>query len=191
VGAIDGGVLEDVSFSDINLRNTVNHPIFVRLSVRNRAPAGTGVSRMRRVSFSDIEVSGANGRYACGVVGIPDAFIEDVSLSNVRVRSQGGGTQADAAREIPENRNSSLEPSFMGTMPAYGFYARHARNIALTNVTFDVEQPDRRPAVVLDDVAGASIDGLHSPDAPEAAVRAVRCQNTAFDGITRLSKEAR
>src|SRR3546814_4761536 len=30
MGAIDGGTLEDVTFSDITMRNIVNHPIFVR-----------------------------------------------------------------------------------------------------------------------------------------------------------------
>src|SRR3546814_6984053 len=79
MGAIDGGTLEDVTFSDITMRNIVNHPIFVRLSVRNRAPRDAGVETVRRVRFDDINVSGANGRYACGVVGIEDGIIQDRS----------------------------------------------------------------------------------------------------------------
>src|SRR3546814_2461818 len=78
MGAIDGGTLEDVTFSDITMRNIVNHPIFVRLSVRNRAPRDAGVATVRRVRFDDINVSGANGRYACGVVGVEDGIIRDV-----------------------------------------------------------------------------------------------------------------
>jgi len=187
MGAIDGGVLEDVTFSDIILRNPVNHPIFVRLSARNRAPAGTGLSQVRRVRFSNIEVSGAPGPYASGIVGLEDGIIEDVTLSDIHVRSAGGGTREQAERDIPERRTSSLEPSFMGAFPAHGLYVRHARNITVKDVTFSVDAPDARPAIVLDDVRGAVIDGLRSSLAPGAAVRAVRSSDVATDAITRLT----
>ncbi|WP_420145461.1 rhamnogalacturonidase [Sphingobium sp.] len=178
LGVIDGGLLEDVTFSDINLRNIVNHPIFVRLAARNRAPRGNGPSRVRRVRFSDINVSGASGPYACGIVGNPGAPIEDVSFSNVHVRSAGGGSQADATRAIPERPKSSLEPSFMGAFPAHGLYVRHARNISLRDVSFDVDRADARPAIFLDDVQGAAVDGLRSRQGRDAAIR-----STASSGI--------
>ena len=187
MGAIDGGVLEDVTFSDIILRNPVNHPIFVRLSARNRAPAGTGLSQVRRVRFSNIEVSGAPGPYVSGIVGLEDGIIEDVTLSDIHVRSAGGGTREQAEREIPERRTSSLEPSFMGAFPAHGLYVRHARNITVKDVTFSVEAPDARPAIVLDDVRGAVIDGLRSSLESRAAVRSVRSSDVTTDAITRLT----
>lgn len=187
MGAIDGGVLEDVTFANIILRNPVNHPIFVRLSARNRAPAGTGLSQVRRVRFSNINVSGAPGPYASGVVGLPDGIIEDVSFSDIHVRSAGGGTRADAVRDIPERRTSSLEPSFMGTFPAHGLYVRHARNISVKDVSFAIDQPDARPALVLDNVQGAIIDGLRSSLAPRAAVRAVRSRDIKTTAVSRLA----
>ena len=187
LGAIDGGVLEDVTFSDINLRNPVNHPIFVRLSQRNRSPRGTGPSRVRRVRFSDINVSGAPRAYACGVVGNPGLPIEDVSVSGVHVSSAGGGAAADAARAIPERVRSSLEPTWMGTFPAHGLYVRHARNISIHDVSFDVAKPDARPAIVLDDVAGAIIDGLRSPHPRETAVRATASRDVAIGDVHRLT----
>src|SRR3546814_13715190 len=52
LGAIDGGTLEDVTFSDITMRNIVNNPIFVRLSVRNRAPPDAGLPPVRRARFA-------------------------------------------------------------------------------------------------------------------------------------------
>jgi polygalacturonase len=186
MGAIDGGVLEDVTFRDINLRNPVNHPIFVRLSQRNRAPRGTGVAQVRRVRFAEINVSGAPRAYPSGIVGNPGAPIEDVSFSGIHVSSTGGGTEADTARDIPERVNSSLEPSFMGTLPAHGLYVRHARNISLRDVSFETERPDARPAVFLDDVSGAIVDGLRSPHARDRAVRAVRSDRIALGGIEPL-----
>lgn len=187
MGAIDGGVLEDVVFSNIILRNPVNHPIFVRLSARNRAPRGAQMSRVRRVRFSNINVSGARGDFVSGVVGIPGGTIEDVSFSDIHVRSSGGGTREDASRDIPERINSSLEPSFMGTFPAHGLYVRHARNISVKDTTFEVEEADARPAVVMDDVQGAVIDGLRSSAAPRGAVRTVRSRDIRTGDVSRLT----
>lgn len=171
LGAIDGGVLEDVTFRDINLVNPVNHPIFLRLSARNRAPRGAGVAKVRRVRFTDIQVSGARMEYPCGVVGIPDGIIEDVSFRGVDVTAAGGGTAEHAARDVPERRNSSLEPSFMGVLPAHGLYARHVRNLSVIDCGFATATPDARPTVVLENVDGAVVDGLRSPKPPAAAVR--------------------
>jgi polygalacturonase len=171
LGAIDGGVLEDVTFRDINLVNPVNHPIFLRLSARNRAPRGAGVAKVRRVRFTDIQVSGARMEYPCGVVGIPDGIIEDVSFRGVHVTAAGGGTEADANRTVPERRNSSLEPSFMGILPAHGLYARHVRNLGVVDCGFDTATRDARPAVALENVDGAVIDRLTSSKPREAAVR--------------------
>ena len=171
LGAIDGGVLEDVTFRDINLVNPVNHPIFLRLSARTRAPKGAGVAKVRRVRFTGIQASGARAEYPCGVVGIPDGIIEDVSLRGVDVTAAGGGTEADANRVVPERRNSSLEPSFMGTLPAHGLYARHVRNLSVTDCGFDTAAPDARPSVVLENVDGAVVDRLASPKPRDAAVR--------------------
>jgi polygalacturonase len=185
LGAIDGGILEDVTFSNIMLRNPVNHPIFVRLSARNRAPEGNGPSQVRRVRFSGINVSGARGPYASGIVGIPGGIIEDVSLTDIHVRSAGGGTREDAARQIEERPKSSLEPSFMGAFPAHGLWVRHARNISVRDVSFTVDKPDARPAILLDDVRGATIDGISSSLAPGSAVRAVRSREVRVRDVER------
>jgi hypothetical protein len=106
------------------------------------------------------------------VVGIADGIIEDVTFRGVNVTAAGGGTLADAAREVPERRNSSLEPSFMGTLPAHGLYARHVRNLSVVDCGFDTATPDARPAVVLENVNGAVVDRLTSPKPHAGAVRA-------------------
>lgn len=187
LGAIDGGILEDVTFSNITLRSPVNHPIFVRLSARNRAPRGNGPSRVRRVRFADINVSDAPFAYPCGVVGNPGAPIEDVTFANVHVRSAGGGTDDDARRAIPERPTSSLEPSFMGTLPAHGLYVRHARNVVLRGVTFDVAAPDARPAVVFDDVMGGVVEGLRSTRDRADAVRSTASSGIAIGDVAKLA----
>ncbi|MBC9035093.1 right-handed parallel beta-helix repeat-containing protein [Sphingomonas sp. JC676] len=162
MGVVDGGTLEDVIVSDITMRNPVNHPLFIHQAARLRAPAGTTVGKCRRVKFSDINVSGADPRYPCGVAGIVDGPIEDVSFTNIDVTHRGGGTAEDAARVPEDRRVSSLEVSFMGTLPAHGFFARHARRLILREMTFRTDAPDARPTIVLDDVRGAIIEGIVS-----------------------------
>jgi hypothetical protein len=151
-----------VLVSDITMRNPVNHPLFVHQAARLRAPAGTQVGKCRRVTFSDINVSGADPRFPCGVAGIADGPVEDISFSNIHVTSRGGGSAADAAIVPPDRRETSLEVSFMGKLPAHGFFARHARRLQLRDVTFATDTPDARPAIVLEDVQGAIVDGLVS-----------------------------
>jgi hypothetical protein len=124
--------------------------------------------------------------FASGVVGNPGAPIEDVTFSGVHVRSVGGGSEADATREVPERVNSSLEPSFMGILPAYGLYVRHARNVSLNDVSFEVERRDARPAILFDDVSGAIVDGLRSPHPSKRAVRTVRSDRITLGHLEQL-----
>ncbi len=47
---------------------------------------------------------------------------------------------------------------FGNTLPAAGFYVRHARNVRFNNVRFDAMKPDVRPLFFLDDVVGAELN---------------------------------
>lgn len=170
VGIVDGGVLEEVVISDITLRDPVNHPLFVHLSARQRAPKGTEIGKCRRVRFDNINVSGA--RFPCGVAGLPAAPIEDVSFSNIHIACRGGGTAEDAGRVPPERPQQSLEVSFMGVLPAYGLYARHARGLMIRNAEFTVENPDARPAIALDDVHHGVIADIVCSTPQKSAVSA-------------------
>lgn len=172
IGVVDGGTLEDVQISGITLRNPFNHPLFVHQAARLRAPAGTPVGQCRRVRFSDITVSGGDPRFPCGVAGIADAPVEDISFSNIHVQHRGGGTAADAALVPEDRRVTSLEVSFMRTLPAFAFYARHARRLTLRDFHVSTDMPDARPAIALDDVQGIVIDGLVSQRSRKDAVAA-------------------
>lgn len=187
IGVVDGGDMEDVTISDMTLHEPLNHPLFVRQAARLRAPAGTTVGTCRRIAFSNIVASSAPKGFPCGVAGIVDHWIDEVSFDNIHIANAGDGSAADAALQPPERRNSSLEVSFLKTLPAFGFWARYARNLRLSSVTFETDRPDQRPAVVLDHVDGAVIDGLRSPAPVGSAVR--RIASTAVDtkDVTQLS----
>ena len=150
--AVDGGYIEDVSISNITMRDITTAPIFIRLGARQRAPDGTPIGGIRRVNISDVVASGVESKYAAIIAGLSGHDIEDVKLSNIRIQYKGGGTKADAVREIPEGEKSYPEPSMFGVTSAYGFFIRHARGLTFDNVEVSFDGDEARPAFVLDDV---------------------------------------
>nr|WP_167455366.1 glycoside hydrolase family 28 protein [Amycolatopsis kentuckyensis] len=153
---VDGGWLEDVTISNLTMRN-VQMPLFLRLGARMRGPAGIPVGFLRRVSISDVTTVDADPRYPSCIAGIPGHAIEDVKLSNIRHHLAGGLTPGDAVPNPPELETAYPEPSMFGTLPAYGFFVRHARGISWDNVDVRFGKPDTRPAYVLRDVADADV----------------------------------
>jgi len=152
---VDGGSLEDVSITNITMRDIVNSPIFLRLGGRMRGPAGMPVGELRRINISNIIAYNADPRYASIISGIPGHDIEDVRLSNVRIYYRGGGTSEQAALEPPERETNYPEPSMFGVIPAYGLFVRHVKGLAMNDVEVRYLNEDQRPAFVLNDVKGA------------------------------------
>ena len=158
--AVDGAHLEDVSISNITMRDISNAPIFVRLGFRGRGPKeSTVVGAIRRVNISDVVVYNADPKYSSIISGIPGHQIEDIRLSNIRVYSRGGGTKEQAALEPPEKEDTYPEPSMFGDLPAYGFFIRHVKGLQLRDIETSYIKEDLRPAFWLNDVSG--VEFLH------------------------------
>jgi polygalacturonase len=151
---VDGGLLEDVSITNITMRDVTNSPLFLRLGRRMRGPAGTAVGQLRRVNISNIVAYNADPRYASIIAGIPGHPIEDVRLSNIRIFYRGGGRKELADLQPPERETNYPEPSMFGEIPAYGFFIRHAKGITVNNVEVGYLSEESRPPFVLDDVNG-------------------------------------
>ena len=160
---VDGGLLEDVSVSNVTMRDISNSPFFLRLGSRLRGPKETtAVGALRRVLISNVVVYNADPRYASIISGIPGHPVEDVRLSNIRVYYRGGGTPAQAALDPPEKEDAYPEPSMFGEMPAYGFFIRHAKRLEMNDVEVSFLKDDARPAFVLSDVAGADFNRVRA-----------------------------
>ena len=158
IESVDGAIIEDVSISNITMRDVGTAPIFIRLGNRARGPDAPPVGAIRRVDISHVTVSGADPRYASIISGIPGHSIEDVRLHDIRVVHRGGGSAEDAALQPPENETAYPEPSMFGQTPSYGLYARHVRGLELRDVDMNVAAPDQRPPIALRDVIGAVFD---------------------------------
>ncbi|MDP4292332.1 MAG: glycoside hydrolase family 28 protein [Bacteroidota bacterium] len=167
---VDGGLLEDVSITNITMRNIVNCPIFLRLGSRMRSPEGTPVGELRRINISNFVVYNADPRYASIISGIPGHDIKDVKLRNIRIYYQGGGTKEQAAIDPPEKENAYPEPSMFGQIPSYGFFVRHVSGIEMNNVEVSYMADDARPAMLLSDVKGADFTNLKAQHAATAPI---------------------
>src|SRR5262245_8147360 len=155
--SVDGALLEDVTISNITMRDVANCPIFMRLGSRMRGPTGPPVGELRRVTLSNIVVYNAEPRYASLISGIPGQDIEDVRLSNIRVYYKGGGTKQQAALEPPEKENDYPEPTMFGEIPAYGFFIRHVRGLQMNGVAVSYLQDDARAPFVLSDAKSVDL----------------------------------
>jgi polygalacturonase len=157
---VDGGLIEDVTISNVTMRDVVNSPIFLRLGRRMRGPEGTPVGKLRRINISNVVAYNADSRYASIVAGIPQNDIEDVRLSDIRIIYRGGGQKEQAAVQPPERETNYPEPSMFGEIPAYGFFIRHARGIEFNNVTVNYLNEEMRPAFLLEEVTFAKFNNV-------------------------------
>ena len=136
---VDGGVMENVSVSDLTVTGTES-PIFVRLSHRGRgwtfsksgasAFVGQSVSggnegatrsqkpdsietigRMRGIYINNVHVREA-GNYGCSITGLPGHPVEDVHVSNVTIHQRGGIKSGDlpAIRQALKDEKAAEYP---------------------------------------------------------------------------------
>jgi polygalacturonase len=184
-----GARFENISFSNLVLQN-VTGPINFSIGpgpagIRPRTAAGESVPPVvRNISFSNIQgnittdpaqltetnlTSGYNPgeRHSCISLNcVEGSTLENISFDNIHLTFGGGGTADDAARrDLPEYAGEYFA---LGPMPAYGFYARHARGITLNNIRFQTASPDMRPAVVLDRSQDVAMTGLAVQGNPNA-----------------------
>jgi polygalacturonase len=163
----DGAIVEDITFTGITMRDIRSAPLFLRLGTRLRGPAGTKVGVMRRVLLSNITSSGAS-QLPSIISGVPGQMIEDVKISDV-IFDQVGGAPAEMAKLQPDEDAAKYpDPHMFGALPATGLFARHIRNLDVSNVEVLTRQPDPRPAFWLNDVDGADFFRLRVPQGAPA-----------------------
>jgi len=182
---VDGGTLERVSINNVVIQNS-GAAIFMRLGNRARpflskGPGGgkgtwerepelarPGMGSFRKVVISNVQAVGIDS-VGCSITGLPGHPVEDVTLRDIRIKFKGGGTADLIDREVPENAEGYPEYKMFSTLPAYGFYVRHADDIHFENVELEYGETDQRPAFVFDDVQNLGlthIDGMVEEQAP-------------------------
>jgi hypothetical protein len=160
---VDGALLEDISISNITMRDVMGAPFFLRLGARMRGPEGIPVGKLRRMNISNVVVYSANPDYTSLFLGMPGFDIEDIKFNDILLLLKGGAPKEQAESIVPEKERAYPDPQEFGKIPAYGFFIRHARNIEMNNVELKLENEDLRPPFILEDVKGASFNNVNAP----------------------------
>ena len=104
----------------------------------------------------------ANGKpeapYDSCISGLPGHIIENVSIENMKVRVPGGETIKLKESEIPEKPDVYPHGGNFGTLPAYGLFVRHAKDVKIRNAVFETDKPDVRPAITSFDAEGLVVE---------------------------------
>jgi polygalacturonase len=181
--------IENLSFSNIIMRN-VTGPIGIGFSgpstnSNNNTQTNTKPF-IRNISFSNIRASvvekpidhpdihfGVSVREgeknSCITLNaMGEYYVENISFNDVHVSYAGGGTAAQASKEVPKVAAEyfGVWDPLPGGPPVYGLYARNVKGLTLHNVRFTYQQPDARPAIIFDHVEDASINGLSVMGSP-------------------------
>lgn len=203
--------IENVSFSNLVMTN-VTGPISIALDSASRRAGAAGTPRVkgivRNLTFSGIRATVvAEGRqysdmawkqnYRPGETrtcitlnGANSDWLEGIVFDDVHVTYAGGGTAEESARrDVPQMAGEYFE---LGTLPAYGMWARNVRGLTLNNVRFEVMQADLRPAVVLEHVEDAAINLLSAQGnaKAESVVRLNESRDVLLAGCRVLSPAA-
>ncbi len=206
--------IENLSFSNIIMRN-VTGPIGIGFS----GPSGTASTDKEPTTkpyIRDIVFNAIRATVVAQPIDHPDIhfgvsiregeknscitlnamgeyYLENISFTDVQVKYAGGGTAAQAAKTVPAVAAEYFgvwDPA-PGGPPAYGLYARNVKGLSLQNVRFEYDQPDARPAIILDNVEDAVMNGLSiMGNTGSEAIRLTDTTAVLFTGTRLLSPAA-
>lgn len=159
--AVDGAHINGVAISNISMVD-VQTPIFIRLGNRGRGMTPPQPGSIENVSINNIIARGAT--VTSSVTAIPGYWTRRVALSNLQITMQGGNREPGGL-DVPEHEAKYPEGTMFGVLPAYGFYARHADGLSLSNVELRWDREDLRPAMIFDDVRNLDLDGFRTDTA--------------------------
>ena len=175
---VDQGMMENIVVSNITMSHVHHYPIYITTGCRNRGPKEvaetdsegnisyrkvTRMSSARDIQITNVVADDCDSLCSIIVTGMKDEPLRNVWLSNIRLHFQGGGARELVNKDYREQSTHYPEPKFAGQTPAYGLYARHVEGLHVNDVTFTCQRPDYRPAVVLDDVHGATLRAIDAP----------------------------
>ena len=164
----DGALCEDITISNITMRDNVSAPLFFRLGARLRGPKeSTKVGTLRRISVNNL-VSSNGGANICSILsGVPGHALEDIHLSNIFIEHKGGAPAEAAAIRPPEKDTAYPDPNMFGPMPAQGFFLRHIRNLEMSHIEVRPLKQDLRPSFYLEEVTRADMLAITAPMSPK------------------------
>lgn len=174
---VDGGAMDQITINNISMTG-IQTPLFIRLG--NRKGSGS----LKNVVISNITATNES-MITSSITGIPDSYIENVIVRDVIFTCKGSGTMVEASAPVPEKESDYPENRMFGySLPAYGLYVRHVKNLLLENFYFNLLAPDERSAMVFDDCHNIRINTLYAdyPSNNQPLLRLIQSTNINISG---------
>ena len=161
---VDGGTMENIVVTNITLQHVSHYPIYITLGARNNGPKETTkMGTAKNIFISNVIATDVDSLSGIQITGTLGYNVENIQLENVLIVYKGGGTKAQGERAFPELGKGYPEPFLLGINPAYGLFARHVKDLKLTNISFQTLHVDSRSAIVCNDVDGLQIIDVKVP----------------------------
>ncbi len=183
---VDGGAMDQITITNVSMTG-VQTPLFIRLGSRR------GSGSLRNVVISNITATNES-LITSSITGIPGSYVENVTVRDVIFTYKGMGTMAQADAPVPEKEATYPENRMFGSsLPAYGLYARHVKNLVFENFRFNLGAPDARPAVLLDDCHNAKLVDFDvaAPSNEPPLVRLIQSTNVTLSGYQSVTPVAK
>jgi hypothetical protein len=188
IECVDGGILENISISNISMYNVDDYPIYITLGDRSRDP-NPGKSKGKNIFISNIVAYVNDSLSGIHIAGTPTSYLENIRLSNISILYTGGGKKSDGLYNFPELGKGYPEIGAIASLknntpvvnvPSYGIFARHVKGLEIDNLSVDCIKEDQRPAMICIDIDGLDIEKFKAKVADEIPV-------AQFENIRNLS----
>jgi len=193
---VDGGIMEGISVSGINITGFVS-PFFIRLGDRGRMVKDMKkpqpVGKIENIILSGVTANLDSSAYQAVISGIPGHFIDNVRLSDIQLIYGGGndGNSSIRTDEIPEMIKDYPEAIMFGRkLPVFGLMARHTRNLQISNFSVKTRNSDSRYAILLNDAGFTNISNLIVMNKKEnkTGIYVLSSENCQFENVVFDSK---
>jgi polygalacturonase len=161
IESVDGANIDGVVISNISIEDALA-AIFIRLGGRGRSMAKAAPGSLRNVLIRN--VTATNASLASSITGVENGRVENVTIAGLALTMNGGG--ALRGLDVPEVPTKYPDATMFGELPALGLYTRHVDGLTLRDIKVHAVQPDARPAMIFDDVAGLELSGFDSSAVP-------------------------
>lgn len=184
---VDGALVDGIHIDNI-VSNGFMTPIFIRLADRGRNYYDGGPSQpagiLRNVSILNMTAR-MHGLVTSSISGLADHPVQNVSLENIHIICEGGGSEEDAFRRNIGDRNKEYpETLIFADVPAYGLFVRNVEGLRMQNMFLEVQNKDPRSALYCENVANMSLHcftfGNPADEAPLIILN--QCRNIQISG---------
>lgn len=160
IGSIDNVILNDVDVSEVYGASSYGN--------RARWAAYDGTQNEAAPIISGYSLPDSSNVQGALTFRLPDGahrrYISDICFNRINIKVKGAHPKEHAALSPPQLGVGRYNVSDMKTLPAYGYWFRHVKNLRMKDCRVMCEVDDNRHAIVLDDVHGALIQNATLPD---------------------------